>query len=128
MKRINNSLRPIFAALLWGLSFMVSVFSLKNFGLPPSAGIGLIILNGLLFVIYIFASLKSFREMDEVQVRIHLEAVVIAFALSLLLFMTLGLADLFLPINKEKFTYLHIFPLLFFFYFFGLFISRSKYR
>lgn len=65
--------------------------------------------------------------MDEVQIKIQLEAVVIAFSLGLMLLMTLGLLDLFITLNKEDWSYRHIVPLFATFYFIGLFMSKRKY-
>lgn len=66
--------------------------------------------------------------MDEVQIKIQLEAVVIAFSLGLMLLMTLGLLDLFITLNKEDWSYRHIVPLFATFYFTGLYISKRKYH
>lgn len=65
--------------------------------------------------------------MDEVQIKIQMEAVIIAFSLGLMLLMTLGLLDLFVSLNKEDWSYRHLVPLFVTFYFIGLFISKRKY-
>ena len=66
--------------------------------------------------------------MDEVQVKIQMEAVVIAFSLGLLLLMTLGLIELSIQLNKDDWSYRHLLPMFMAFYFFGLVISRNKYN
>jgi hypothetical protein len=65
--------------------------------------------------------------MDEHEVRIQLEAVVVAFALGLLMLMTLGLLDLVVTLKKEDWSYRHVFPYFVIFYFIGLIISKRKY-
>ena len=66
--------------------------------------------------------------MDELAIRIYLEAAVIAFALCLLLLMTLGLLDLVIVLKKEDWSYRHLVPYLAIFYFLGLFIAKRKYN
>jgi hypothetical protein len=66
--------------------------------------------------------------MDEVHIKVQLEAVVIAFSLGLLLLMTLGLLDLIISLNKDDWSYRYLVPLFIAFYFFGLFISKRKYN
>ncbi len=66
--------------------------------------------------------------MDEVEIRVQMEAVVIAFSLGLLTLMTLGLLDLVITLNKEDWGYRHLFPYFVIFYFVGLIISKRKYN
>lgn len=66
--------------------------------------------------------------MDEVQIRVQMEAVVIAFSFGLLLIMTLGLLDLVVTVSKEDWSYRHLVPYFTIFYFIGLFISKRKYN
>jgi hypothetical protein len=65
--------------------------------------------------------------MDEVQIRVQMEAVVIAFSLTLLTIMTLGLLDLVVTLKKEDWGYRHLIPYFVIFYFIGLIISKRKY-
>ena len=66
--------------------------------------------------------------MDEVQIKVQMEAVVLAFSLGLLLIMTLSLLDLVINLNKENWGYRHLVPYFVIFYFIGLFISKRKYN
>lgn len=61
--------------------------------------------------------------MDEVQIKVQMEAIVIAFSLGLLLLMTLGLIDLFITLNQENWSHRHLFPILIAFYFAGLYFQ-----
>ncbi|MEJ7610585.1 MAG: hypothetical protein WKF88_05335 [Ferruginibacter sp.] len=65
--------------------------------------------------------------MDEVERRIQLEAVVWAFTLGLLLLMTLGLLDFVVILKKADWSYIHLIPYFFTFYFLGIVISKRKY-
>ncbi len=66
--------------------------------------------------------------MDEVQIKLQMEAVIIAFSSGLLLLFTLGLLDLIIDLNKNDWGYRHLVPIFILFYFFGLFISKRKYN
>jgi len=62
------------------------------------------------------------------QVRIHLEAISIAFVLALLTVMVAGMLEVVNNLGIEKISYLFIFPLFFFYYLMGLVIAKRKYR
>ena len=79
------------------------------------------------FCPFIYSIIKGVSSMDEVQIRVQMEAVVIAFSLGLLMIMTLGLLDLVVILNKEDWGYRHLVPYFALFYFLGLFISKRKY-
>jgi hypothetical protein len=70
----------------------------------------------------------SVGSLDEMQRRIHLEALVIAFPLAILLLMTLGLLQLAIPLPEEDWSYWHIWAFLPMFYFIGLAFAWRRYR
>ena len=79
------------------------------------------------FGLFIYSIIKGVASMDEMQIRVQMEAVVIAFSLVLLTLMTLGLLDLVITLKKEDWGYRHLFPYFAIFYFIGLIISKRKY-
>jgi len=127
MKREVNQ-KSVPWALVFTVSFIISVFVLSEFSLTVPIILLIITINPLLFGIYTFKLIQGISSMDEVQIRIQLEAVSIAFVLSLHLAMILGLLELIEKLKLESFSFLYIFPLFFLFYFIGLFISKQKYR
>jgi hypothetical protein len=68
------------------------------------------------------------READELQRRVHLEALSIAYPLAILLLMTLGLLELAVGLKPEDWSYRHVWIYLPMFYFLGLFIAWRRYR
>ncbi|MET0636051.1 MAG: hypothetical protein ABWZ25_08470 [Chitinophagaceae bacterium] len=114
-------------AVIWLFSYLGSFFALRSLDVPREAGIMLVIVTGLAFAVFIYKYYRNISFMDEVQVRVQIEAVVIAFSLALLLVMILGLLDLVVLLNKENWGYRHITPVFVIFYFIGLFISKRKY-
>lgn len=118
---------PVYAAL-WALSYIGSLLALTSFSLPAEAGVVLTIVTALAFALFMYKYYRSIFFMDEVQIKIQMEAVVFAFAMGLLLLMTLGLLDMFIILNKKDWSYRHLLPLFIAFYFIGLFISKRKYN
>lgn len=129
MDKQKNHLRNrvLVYAVVWCLSYLGSLFVLKSFELPKEVGIVLTIITVLAFATLIYKYYRSVYFMDEVQIKVQMEAIVIAFSLGLLLIMTLGLLDLVITLNKENWGYRHLVPYFVLFYFIGLFISKRKY-
>lgn len=71
---------------------------------------------------------RYLRALDELEQRIQLEALAIAFPLTLMLIMTLGLVQVATPLSAENWSYRHIWPFLSLFYFAGLTIARRRYQ
>ena len=86
MKEKRN-LRSVIWALIFSVSFTISVFALSKYSLSLPIALLLIVINALLFGIYAYKMIQSISYMDEVEIRIQLEAVTFAFVWSLLLVM-----------------------------------------
>jgi hypothetical protein len=115
-------------AALWLFSYVGSLLALKNLTLAREVGIMLTIIPCLAFALFIYKFYRSIVFLDEVQIKIQMEAAVTGFALGLLLLMVLGLLDLVVTLNKEDWSYRHLIPYFTIFYFIGLFISKRKYN
>ncbi len=120
--------RVLIYAILWCLSYVGSLFAIKSLQIPIEASVILTFISVLAFALFIYKFFRSIVFMDEVQVKIQMEAVVLAFALGLLLVMTLGLIDLFIVLNPEDWSYRFLVPIFIAFYFLGLFIAKRKYN
>ena len=75
----------------------------------------------------LLAIVRGARELDELEKRIQLEALAFAFVLAVLLLMTLGLLELAIPLNRDDWSYRHIWPILYVFYLLGLAWARRRY-
>lgn len=71
--------------------------------------------------------LRGARELDELEQRIQLEALAFAFIMALLLIMTLGLMELAVTLNRDDWSYRHVWAMLPLFYFLGLVLARRRY-
>lgn len=73
-------------------------------------------------------AIRSIRGLDELHRRVHLEALVIAYPLAVLLLVTLGLLDLAIDLPAEDWSYRHLWPYLVVFYLVGLAVSWARYK
>ncbi len=124
----KSGLTSVFWALMFAITFAGSVYILSSQDISVSITALTIVINVIVFGIYTLKFIQSIRLLDEVQIRIQLEAVTIAFALSLLTVMVLGLAGLVENLGLNNISYLYIFPLFFAWYFLGFLISKYRYR
>ena len=76
----------------------------------------------------LFALIRSIRKLDELQVRIQLEALAVAYPLAMLLLMTLGLLQLAVTLSPLDWSYRHVWPFLAIFYVAGLALANRRYR
>jgi len=125
-KHLSN--RVFVYAVLWVVSYGGSLLALKNLTLEKEVGIVLSMIPVLTFAVFIYKFYRGIFIMDEVQIKIQMEAIVIAFTFGLLMLMTLGLLDLVLALNKEDWGYRHLVPYFVIFYIIGLLISKRKYN
>lgn len=123
----NNRL-SVLLALIFSMAFALSVYVLVNNAVSSTAAVIIIGLNVLLLGIYTVRLIRNFSLLDEVQIRIQLEAVSIAFVLSLALVMVFGLIELVDGFKVDHISHLYVFPAFFLFYLIGLIISHRKYR
>ena len=126
-KKTSNNKAAIFA-VIWLVTYSISLLAIKKLSPDTTTGVILSLLPVVTFALFIYNFIQGAASMDEVQIRIHMEAAVIAFSLGLLMLMTLGLLDLVVTLNKEDWGYRHLVPFFAIFYFMGLFISKRKYK
>jgi len=124
-KHLSN--RVLVYAVIWAISYAGSLSVLNFFKLPQTVGILITIISALAFVVFIYKYYRNIFFMDEMQIKVQLEAVAIAFALGLFLIVILSLLDLVVALNNDDWSYRHMVPYFVLFYFVGLFISKKKY-
>lgn len=80
------------------------------------------------FVFLLISWLRSIRKMDELEQRIQLEALGIAFPVAMVLLMTLGLIELATPLSPADWSYRHVWQICLVLYFLGLTTARRRYQ
>jgi hypothetical protein len=128
MKKSKASWLSILPPVVFILAYFGARAGLEQPGLAKALRIGLALVPVLPFAWLLWSIIKGIRSMDELEVRIHLEALAVAFPLSLVLLMTLGLLELAVPLSPDDWSYRHVWAFLPAFYFFGLFLARRRYR
>lgn len=118
--------RPFLPAIAFVIAYFIARGLLELVTVPALRG-ALAFLPLPFFAAWLWSTLRWVRGMDELERQIHLEAAAISLALSLLLFMTLGLLQLAVTLSLEDWSYRHtwIYPALF--YFGGLAVARRRY-
>ncbi|MEP7237463.1 MAG: hypothetical protein ABI685_06355 [Ferruginibacter sp.] len=118
----------LLSGIIWVVTYLVCLLIVKKLPLPKWAGISLALIPAFTFALFIYRYIKKISSMDEVEIRIQLEAVVWGFSLALLLPMILGSLNLVITLNNKNWGYLSLVNYFVLFYFIGLIISQRKYR
>jgi hypothetical protein len=114
--------------LLWIVSYFgVRFFLEANPALPSGTRLGLAFIPTPIFALFLWKFIQGIRTADELERRIQLEALAVAFPLGLLLLTTLGLAQRAVELNFQNWSYNHVWPYFAFFYFIGVFLARRRY-
>jgi hypothetical protein len=118
------------ATVLFGLSLVVARLALdKGLRLEPTwLRVAAALLPVVPTAVFLWFVVAAVRGLDELHRRVHLEALVIAYPLAILLLVTLGFLQLAIDLNPEDWSYRHVWVYLPFFYFLGLAIAWSRYR
>jgi heme/copper-type cytochrome/quinol oxidase subunit 4 len=124
-----KSTRTGTAGLAWFLSYLavrMAVESAERFS--RAALIAIVILPVIPAGLFLYFFITDMRLKDELQRRIQLEALAIAYPLILLLILTLGLLQLAVNLNPADWSYRHLGPFVILFYVLGLWVSTRRYR
>jgi hypothetical protein len=117
-------------AITWGISYIVARLALdQDLRLEPAwLRVVAALFPVVPTVMFLWSLITGIRSMDELHRKVHLEALVIAYPLAILLLMTLGLLQLAVDLNMEDWSYRHVWIYLPIFYFLGLTISWRRYK
>ncbi len=125
--KTKASKRIIYTALLWGATYLPILYLVKHEYFSKPVSVALSVIPIITFIIYIYSYIKYVGVLDEVKQRIQFEAVVVGFALSLLLMLVLGLLDVAGVLSYDYVGFFFLELYLMGFYFVGLFIAKRKY-
>jgi hypothetical protein len=114
----------LIAALAWVASYFLGRVVTESATLPVALKVAAALLPILPFAAFVYFALKSQRGMDELQVRVQLEALAVAFPLSILFLMVFGLVGEALDLTLERHVWFYL-PV---FYFVGLALAWRRYQ
>ncbi len=116
------------SAGVWIALYFTARAVLEVDGLSAATRVGVAIAPVPAFAWFLREFIASVSSADELERRIQLEALAVAFPLTLLLVMTLGLLQIAIELNMNDWSYRHIWPLLYVFYLMGLIRARRRYQ
>lgn len=119
--------RPVVWLAAWVVSYISARFALEWTAADAWLRIAAALLPAPLAGMALLSILRGVRQLDELEQRIQIEALAIAFVLAVLLLMTLGLMELAITLNRNDWSYRHVWALLPLFYFIGVAMSRRRY-
>ena len=115
--------------VLFAASYAAAMAVLKTVEMPTAgARIAVALLPFPFFVAFLIAEIRLLRRVDELERKIQLEALAVAFPAAMLMMMALGLLERAVVLNPADWSYRHTWFFLPFFYFVGLGVARRRYR
>lgn len=117
-----------FSAGLWILCYFTARGVLELRDLGPGTRIAAAVLPVAPFAWFLWTFIGHIRAADELERRIHLEALAVAFPVTMLLLMTLGLLQLATTLSMDDWSYRHVWAFLPAFYLGGLALARRRYQ
>ena len=115
--------------VLFAASYAAATVLLKSVEMPsPGARIAVALLPFPFFIAFLVAEIRLLRRVDELERKIQLEALAVAFPAALLLMMALALLERAVVLNPADWSYRHTWFFLPLFYFVGLGMARRRYR
>ena len=116
------------AGVLWFVTYFLARVVLKDTGLDSWQRVLIALLPVPFFALFLWRVLTGVRSLDELERRIHLEALAVCYPLTLLFIMILGLMQRAVTLEFEDWSYLHVWPYLVLFYVAGLVVATRRYR
>jgi hypothetical protein len=114
----------LLAAIGWLASYFLGRAVTESATLPVPLKVAVALLPILPFAIFVYLVLKGQRGMDELQLRVQVQALAIAFPLSILFLMVFGLLGEALDLTLERHVWFYL-PIL---YFVGLALAWRRYQ
>ncbi len=114
--------------VLFAASYAAAMAALKSFDLPQAGRVAVALSPLPFFAAFLVAEIRLLRRVDELERRIQLEALAVAFPAALTMLMGLALLERAMALSPEDWSYRHTWFFLPLFYFVGLGIARRRYR
>jgi hypothetical protein len=119
--------RPVVWAVAWLVAWIVARAVLESASVPTLGRVAAALLPAPIAGVALLTIIRGARDLDELERRIQLEALATAFVLAVLLLMTLGLMELAITLNRDDWSYRHVWAMLPMLYFAGLTFARRRY-
>ena len=114
--------------VLWLLLYFgIRLFLEANPDLARGVRLTLAFVPAPLFAAFLWRFIQGIQSADELERRIQLEALAVAFPLGVLMLTTLGLVQRAVELDFQDWSYNHIWPWFAFFYLVGNALARRRY-
>jgi hypothetical protein len=115
--------------LTWLVLYFAARFYLEtNMHLASGVRLTIALIPTPVFILFVWTFVRGIRTADELERRIQLEALAVAFPLGLVLLTTLGLVQRAVELNFQDWSYNHVWPMFAFFYIAGIFVAKKRYE
>ncbi len=111
----------------WFASYVVARLGLE-LASPTWLRVALAILPIPFFLTLVWVAFRAIGSGDELFRRMHLEALVFAFPVTVTLLMVLGLFEMATGLNRDDFSYRHVWPMAVLAYLGGYLLAVRKYK
>ena len=119
--------RPLLWGAAWFIAWIGARIVLESPSVPTWARVAAALAPAPIAGMALLTIMRGARELDELERRIQIEALAFAFVLAVLLLMTLGLMELAITLNRDDWSYRHVWAMLPMLYFGGLVLARKRY-
>lgn len=119
--------RPMLWGAAWFAAWIGARMVLESASVPPWGRVMAALAPTPIAGAALYTIIRGARDLDELEQRIQLEALAFAFVLAVLLLMTLGLMELAITLNRDDWSYRHVWAMLPMLYFAGLAFARRRY-
>lgn len=116
------------AFIAWIVVYFACRWALDRAALPEWARVVVALSPIVPFVVFLVLVIANVRSMDELHRRVHLEALAFAFPASVVVFMVLGLLQLVISFNQQRFNFRDAWPILWLLYLVGVAFSWRRYQ
>lgn len=124
----RDSVVIITLGVVWLLMYFGVRFYLEAHPAMATQGrLMLAFLPSPIFALFLWKFVAGIRSADELERKIQLEALAVAFPLGVLLLTTLALVQRAVELNFQDWSYNHVWPYFVIFYILGIFIARRRY-
>lgn len=117
----------LLSGLIWVGTYLAARIALGDPRIRGGWRVAVALLPVLPFALFLLALSRGIRKLDELERRIQLEALALAFPLTMLLLMALGLLELAVPLSRDDWSYRHVWAMLPILYYGGLALARRRY-
>ena len=119
--------RPALWVFAWFLVWLIARLLLESATGAPWLRVVAALAPTPIAGVALLTIVRGARALDELEKRIQLEALAFAFVVAVLLLMTLGLMEMAVTLNRNDWSYRHVWAMLPLLYFAGLVIARRRY-